>query len=95
MSRSQINLLRGKLVNLVFFTLLTLAIGAGAVLLTNAPARASSSPHFSISRTYYSNPAKTDQVGFLTCDCHGTENLVWGQATPYFTERFTGFCPSF
>ena len=71
---------------------LALATALGATLLTSTPTEASSSPFFSINRTYFSSPAKTQRVGFLTCNCQGEENLAWGHATPYFEDLVTGFC---
>lgn len=75
-------------------TLLAFAIGAGSVLMISTPTDASSSPNFTIRRSFYSNPAKTNLVGVLNCNCQGNESAT-GQVTPYFTDQITGFCSGF
>ena len=95
MSKSRTGTLRTTLgVPALVLLLASLVVGSVAIFVSE-PIAASSSPNFSISRTYFSTAAKTTRVGFLTCDCQGNENLRLGRTTPYFTENVEGFCSPF
>lgn len=95
MSESRIDVV-GKGIRLpALALLLAIALAGSSLLFVNTPTEASSSPNFSISRSYFATAAKRSQVGFLTCDCQGNERLNWGRVTPHFTEHIEGFCSPF